>query len=90
MEAFKGAKRPQGCQELSEVKRPHVLHVIDPVQPCELDVHVTQEGFWLGPLAAAGVAAETGRLLVTVLEGCESPQYPIEKQLAAVYATLMA
>ena len=36
------------------VKQAQALGIFDPTLPAELDIHVTQDDFWLGPVVLIG------------------------------------
>ena len=62
---------------------------MDPARPCELDVRVTGK-LWVGFVAAIRTALSTRGSLAPTLEGSRGTVLLIEKQLAAMYAALLA
>ncbi|XP_054543882.1 uncharacterized protein LOC129144682 [Talpa occidentalis] len=80
--AFATAKRT--------IKTAQALQVFDPARPCELDVHVTQEGFGWGLWQKSERLRQPIGFWSQLWKGAEVRYSLIEKQLAAVYAALLA
>ena len=80
--AFTTAKRA--------VKAVQALSVIDPSRPCELDVHVTEDGYGWGLWQWLEKTRQPVGFWSQLWKGAEVRYTLIEKQLAAMYHTLLA
>ena len=81
-QAFQGAKHIIKCTQAS--------HALDPARPCELNVHGTQEGFGWGFWKQSEQLHQPLGFWSQLWKGAVIRYSLIEKQLAAVYAALLA